>query len=39
MNKGGSGKLLLIGIGAVFAYSQFGPMGLILLGVLAMLFL
>ncbi len=34
MKSGGSMKLLLIGVGAVVAYSQFGPMGIILVGVL-----
>ena len=39
MNKvnGGGKKLLLIGLGAMFVYSQFGAMGLIVMGVILML--
>lgn len=37
--KSGTGTLILIGVGAVLAYSHFGGMGLILLGVLALMFL
>lgn len=37
MKSLGSTKLLLIGLGAILAYSHFGPMGLIALGVIAML--
>ena len=35
--NGGSRKLLLIGLAAVFLYAELGPIGLILLGVVAML--
>ena len=31
--KGGTMKLVLIGLGAMVLYSNFGPMGIILLGV------
>lgn len=34
--EGKSKKLLFIGLAAVFLYAELGPMGLILLGVVAM---
>lgn len=30
-------KLLLVGVGAAIAYSQFGPMGLIVAGIVLLL--
>ncbi len=36
MNEG-SMKLLLVGAGAIIAFSQFGPIGIIVLGVVLML--
>lgn len=36
-NNGGMKKLILIGVGAMFVYSQFGAMGLIVMGVILML--
>ena len=35
--KDGSGKILLVGIGAVIAFTQFGPLGIIALGLLLLL--
>ena len=35
--KGGSGKLLLVGLGALLAYSYYGPVGVIVVGVILML--
>ena len=38
MNKSGiTTKALLIGIGAVFLYGQFGPVGVIILGTILLL--
>jgi len=36
--KNCSTKSLLVGIGAVFAFAQFGPLGIIILGIGLMLF-
>lgn len=35
-SNGGTGKLVLVGLGALVLYSQLGPMGLIMLGVVLM---
>ena len=40
MSSGGSGgmmKLVIIGLGAALLYSNFGPMGLIALGVILLM--
>ena len=33
----GAGKLILVGIGAAIAYQYFGPMGLVIVGVILFL--
>ncbi len=33
----GTGKLILVGVGAALAYSHFGPMGLVIVGVIMFL--
>lgn len=35
-SNGNTGKLVLVGLGALVLYSQLGPMGLIMLGVVLM---
>ena len=36
-NGGSSKKLLLVGLAAIFAYTQFGGLGLIIVGVAVLL--
>lgn len=38
MRGSGSMKLLVIGVGCAIAYSQFGPIGCIFVGILLMMF-
>ena len=37
MNNEGSIKLLLIGAGAILAFTQFGPIGVVVLGLVLMM--